>query len=82
MSHKRVNTLCLFFRNVVSHSVVFRTSKWSLRKLEVKLPTPRKTKHEPDSLIMNREQLHSRDQGVDALFEFVDAALFRVVCGL
>ena len=26
--------------------------------------------------------LHSRDQSVDALFEFVDAALFRVVCGL
>ena len=25
---------------------------------------------------------HSRNQGVDALFEFVDAALFRVVCGL
>ena len=26
--------------------------------------------------------LDSRDQSVDALFEFVDAALFRVVCGL
>ena len=26
--------------------------------------------------------LHSRDQSVDALFEFVDAALFRVVCAL
>ena len=26
--------------------------------------------------------LHSRDQSVDALFEFVDAALFRIVCAL
>ncbi len=26
--------------------------------------------------------LHSRDQGVEALFEVVDAALFRVVCAL
>ena len=26
--------------------------------------------------------LHSRDQSVDALFEFVDAALFRIVCTL
>ena len=26
--------------------------------------------------------LHSRDQSVDALFEFIDAALFRVVCAL
>ena len=25
---------------------------------------------------------HSRDQSVDALFEVVDAALFRVVCAL
>jgi hypothetical protein len=25
---------------------------------------------------------HSRDQGVEAFFEFVDAALFRVVCAL
>ena len=26
--------------------------------------------------------LHSRDQSVEALFQLVDAALFRVVCGL
>ena len=26
--------------------------------------------------------IHSRDQGDEALFEVVDAALFRVVCGL
>ena len=26
--------------------------------------------------------LHSRDQSVDALFQLVDAALFRVVCAL
>ena len=26
--------------------------------------------------------LHSRGEGVEAFFELVDAALFRVVCGL
>ncbi len=26
--------------------------------------------------------LHSRDEGIDALFELVGAALFRVVCAL
>ena len=45
------------------------------------------SRFKPDSITMQTVQaflhsLHSRHQVVDALFEFVDAAFFRVVCGL